>query len=93
MTQAAKNNPASVFIWRFVCYNDAMPLVKVSENETFDVAMRRFKRAVERAGLITEKRMRSAHEKPTTRRKRQKIAAVKRLRRMLRMQTLPVRKY
>lgn len=76
-----------------MCYNIGMPLIKVSENETFEVAMRRFKRAVERAGLLTEKRMRAAHEKPTTRRKRQKIAAVKRLRRSLRMQTLPVRKY
>ncbi len=74
-------------------YNEGMPLVKISENDTFEVAMRRFKRAVDRAGLLAEKRMRAAHEKPTTRRKRQKIAAVKRLRRALRMQTLPVRKF
>ena len=42
-----------------------MPLVRITENETFDVAMRRFKRAVERAGLLAEKRMRTAHDSKT----------------------------
>ena len=52
-----------------------MPAVIVHDKESFEVAMRRFKRAVERAGVITEMRMRTAHEKPTTRRKRLKLAA------------------
>lgn len=55
--------------------------------------MRRFKRSVERAGLLTEQRMRIAHEKPTTKRKRLKIAAIKRLHRQLRLQSLPKRRY
>ena len=70
-----------------------MPAVKINDNEAFEVAMRRFKRAVERAGVLTEMRMRTTHEKPTTRRKRLKIAATKRLRRQIRLQTLPTRKY
>lgn len=70
-----------------------MPSVKISETDSFEAAMRRFKRAVERSGLLTEQRMRVAHEKPTTKRKRLKIAAVKRLRRQLRLQSLPTRKY
>ena len=70
-----------------------MPTVRIGETETFDVALRRFKRAVERTGLLTELRMRTAYEKPTTRRKREKLAAVKRLRRQLRMQSLPTRKF
>lgn len=70
-----------------------MPSVKISENDTFETAMRRFKRAVERSGLLTEQRMRVAYEKPTAKRKRLKIAAVKRLRRQLRLQSLPTRKY
>lgn len=70
-----------------------MPSVKISENDNFESAMRRFKRAVERSGLLTEQRMRLAYEKPTTKRKRLKLAAVKRLRRQLRLQSLPVRKF
>jgi small subunit ribosomal protein S21 len=36
-----------------------MPIVRVKENEPFDVALRRFKRAVEKTGLLTELRMRA----------------------------------
>jgi len=70
-----------------------MPQIKLSETDSFEVAMRRFKRSIERSGLLTELRMRSAYEKPTTKRKRLKIAAHKRLRRQLRLQSLPTRKY
>ena len=31
-----------------------MPLVRVKENEPFDVALRRFKRTIEKTGLLTE---------------------------------------
>ncbi|HEX4911138.1 30S ribosomal protein S21 [Permianibacter sp. IMCC34836] len=55
-----------------------MPNVKVKENEPFDVALRRFKRACEKAGTLAEVRSREAYEKPTTERKRKKAAAVKR---------------
>ena len=55
-----------------------MPSVRVRENEPFDVAMRRFKRACEKAGILSEARRREAYEKPTTARKRQAAAAVKR---------------
>ena len=40
--------------------------------------MRRFKRACEKAGILTEIRRREYYEKPTTVRKRKKAAAVKR---------------
>ena len=49
-----------------------MPAIRVKENEPFEVAMRRFKRAVEKTGLLTELRAREAYEKPTTERKRKK---------------------
>jgi small subunit ribosomal protein S21 len=55
-----------------------MPHVKVKENEPFDVALRRFKRSCEKAGILTEIRRREAYEKPTTERKRKAAAAVKR---------------
>ncbi|HEY9051798.1 MAG TPA: 30S ribosomal protein S21 [Gammaproteobacteria bacterium] len=55
-----------------------MPQVRVKENEPFDVALRRFKRSCEKAGILTEIRRREAYEKPTTERKRKAAAAVKR---------------
>ena len=70
-----------------------MPYINMTDSENFDGGMRRFKRQVERAGILTEMRARMAYEKPTTRRKRLKLAAVKRLHRKLRMRSLPVRKY
>lgn len=55
-----------------------MPSVKLKENEPFDVALRRFKRSCEKAGVLSEVRSREFYEKPTTERKRKKAAAVKR---------------
>jgi len=55
-----------------------MPSVKVKENEPFDVALRRFKRSCEKAGVLSEVRRREHYEKPTAERKRKQAAAVKR---------------
>jgi len=55
-----------------------MPSVKVRENEPFDVAIRRFKRSCEKAGVLSEVRRREFYEKPTQVRKRKQAAAVKR---------------
>lgn len=55
-----------------------MPSVKVRENEAFDVAIRRFKRSCERAGILSETRAREFYEKPTAERKRKSAAAIKR---------------
>lgn len=55
-----------------------MPSVKLKENEPFDVALRRFKRSCEKAGILSEVRRREHYEKPTAVRKRKAAAAVKR---------------
>ena len=55
-----------------------MPAVKVKENEPVDIAIRRFKRACEKAGLLADVRKHEFYEKPTQERKRKKAAAVKR---------------
>ncbi|MGD8925304.1 MAG: 30S ribosomal protein S21 [Thioalkalispiraceae bacterium] len=55
-----------------------MPSVKVRENEPFDIALRRFKRSCEKAGVLSEVRRREFYEKPTSIRKRKMAAAVKR---------------
>lgn len=60
-----------------------MPEVRVKENEPFDVALRRFKRACEKAGVLSEVRRREFYEKPTAERKRKAAAAVKRYQKKL----------
>jgi len=55
-----------------------MPQVKVKDNEPFDVALLRFKRSCEKAGVLSEVRRREYYEKPTQVRKRKAAAAVKR---------------
>ncbi len=68
-----------------------MPTIKLRETEYFDVALRRFKKTVEKAGVLTELRARESYEKPTTKRKREKSAAVKRLHKLLRSKRLSKR--
>ena len=71
----------------------SMPYVKIKENEPFDVALRRFKRSIEKVGLLTELRAREFYEKPTAERKRKLAAAVKRQSKRLRGQQLPPKMY
>ena len=55
-----------------------MPQIKLKDNEPFDIALRRFKRSCEKAGILAEVRRREFYEKPTWIRKRKAAAAVKR---------------
>jgi len=55
-----------------------MPSIRVKDNEPFEVALRRFRRACEKAGVFAEVRQREFYEKPTTVRKRKAAAARKR---------------
>jgi small subunit ribosomal protein S21 len=70
-----------------------MTTVRVKENEPFEAALRRFKRTVEKTGLLTELRSREFYEKPTAARKRKLAAAVKRQHKRLRSQLLPPKLY
>jgi len=70
-----------------------MPGIRVKENEPFEVAIRRFKRTIEKTGLLTELRAREFYEKPTAERKRKLAAAVKRNHKRLRSQMLPRKLY
>ena len=70
-----------------------MTTIKVKENEPFEVAMRRFKRSIEKTGILTELRAREFYEKPTAERKRKLAAAVKRKYKGLRSQLLPPKLY
>ena len=68
-----------------------MPTIRVKENEPFEVALRRFKRTIEKSG--TELRAREFYEKPTAERKRKKAAAIKRHYKRLRSMMLPKKLY
>ncbi len=71
-----------------------MPSVRVKENEPFDVTLRRFRRACEKAGIFSEMRRREAYEKPTSVRKRKAAAARKReLKKLSRVQRQLTRLY
>jgi small subunit ribosomal protein S21 len=70
-----------------------MPTVRVKDTEPFEAALRRFKRTVEKTGLLTELRAREYYEKPTTERKRKLAAAIKRHHKRLRSHMLPPRMY
>ncbi|MFQ5895590.1 MAG: 30S ribosomal protein S21 [Nitrospinota bacterium] len=59
-----------------------MPGVKVNDNEPFEIALKRFKKQCEKAGILTELRKREHYEKPSVRRKRKMLTARKKLARM-----------
>ena len=71
-----------------------MPSVRIRENESFEVALRRFKRTCEKAGVLTDVRKHEYFEKPSQERKRKRAAAIKRqLKRQSRASTKRTRMY
>ena len=60
-----------------------MPVVHVREDESFENALRRFKRKCEKAGVLTELKKRQHFEKPSVKRTRKTIQARKKMARKL----------
>lgn len=56
-----------------------MPIVHVREEESFENALRRFKRKCEKAGVLTELKKRQHFEKPSVKRKRKAVQARKKM--------------
>lgn len=56
-----------------------MPLVQVRDDESFESALRRFKRKCEKAGVLTELKKRQHFEKPSVKRKRKAVQARKKI--------------
>ena len=52
--------------------------VRVKEGGSFENAMKRFKKACEKAGILSEVRKREHYEKPSVKRKKKALAAKKR---------------
>lgn len=60
-----------------------LPHVQVREDESFENALRRFKRKCEKAGVLTELKKRQHYEKPSVKRKRKEVQARKKILRRL----------
>jgi small subunit ribosomal protein S21 len=56
-----------------------MPLIKVKEDESFENALKRFKRKCEKSGILSELKKRQHYEKPSARKKRKTLQARKKL--------------
>ena len=55
-----------------------MPEVRVRENENIESALKRFKKKIQKAGILSEIKRRERYEKPPVKRKRKSEAARKR---------------
>jgi small subunit ribosomal protein S21 len=55
-----------------------MPVIKVRDNEPFEIAMKRFKKQCEKAGILSELKRREYYDKPSIRKKKKAAAARKR---------------
>lgn len=60
--------------------------VRVKEGESFENAMKRFKKQCEKAGILSEIRKREHYEKPSVRNKKKTLAARKRALKKLKAQ-------
>ena len=62
-----------------------MPFVKVRESESFENALKKFKKQCEKEGILSEIKKREHFEKPSVKRKKKAIAARKKALRKYRL--------
>ena len=55
-----------------------MPYVRVRESDSFENALKKFKKQCEKEGILSEIKKREHYEKPSIKRKKKAIAARKR---------------
>ena len=58
-------------------------MVHIRDDESFEGALRRFKRKCEKSGILTELKKRQHYEKPSVKRKRKAIQARKKMMRKM----------
>jgi len=63
-----------------------MPVVKVGENESFENALKKFKKQCEREGILSEVKKREHYDKPSVKKKKKAIAARKKAIKRLKFQ-------
>ena len=62
-----------------------MPYVRVRESESFENALKKFKKQCEKEGILSEIKNREHYEKPSEKRKKKAIAARKKSLRKVRV--------
>lgn len=62
-----------------------MPTVRIRDNESFEAALRRFKKSIEKEGVLSEVKKREHYEKPSVKKKKKMIAARKKAAKSARM--------
>jgi small subunit ribosomal protein S21 len=55
-----------------------MPVVRIRENESFENALKKFKKQCEKEGILSEIKKREHYDKPSVKKKKKAIAARKR---------------
>ena len=55
-----------------------MPGIRIKEGESFESALKRFKKQCEKAGILGEIKKREHYDKPSVKKKKKAIAAKKR---------------
>ena len=55
-----------------------MPVVRVRDNESFENALKKFKKQCEKEGILSEMKKREHYDKPSVKKKKKAIAARKR---------------
>lgn len=66
-----------------------MPKIRVDDRKPFEVTLRYFKRACEKAGIVKELRERQHYTKPTAQRRIDKKAAIARTKKAAKMALRP----
>jgi small subunit ribosomal protein S21 len=62
-----------------------MPYVRVRESDSFENALKRFKKQCEKEGILSEVKKREHYDKPSVKRKKKTIAARKKTIRKVRL--------
>ncbi len=62
-----------------------VPSIRLRENEPFEAALRRFKKSIEKEGILSEVKKREHYEKPSVKKKKKAIAARKKAAKTARM--------
>ena len=65
---------------------ERLPGIRVKDNESFESALRRFKKKCEKAGILSDLRKHQHFEKPSERRKRKENAARRKMQALQRSQ-------
>ena len=64
-----------------------MTNIKIREGDNVEYAIKKFKKSCEKEGILTELKKREYYEKPSVRRKKKKLNAIKRILKKSRKQT------